>query len=103
MAKYIDKEELLKTVKVLQGNAFGSPLIIKAIENSPVVDVEEVRHGEWMPNELETSQQQYFNGVYQTVIKRLTPINYKCSLCGRVEEYQEPYCNCGAKMDGKDN
>lgn len=27
-------------------------------------------------------------------------LRYKCSVCGRTEEYREPYCNCGAKMDG---
>lgn len=28
---------------------------------------------------------------------------YVCSLCGRVERLQEPYCHCGAKMDGDGN
>ena len=113
MARYIDKEKLLL--------AFGEePLVwtdrddeiqerndyryYKALVNGmPIADVEEVRHGKWIPNELETSQQQYFDGVYQVVTKRLTPISYKCSLCGRVEEYQEPYCNCGAKMEAINN
>lgn len=26
-------------------------------------------------------------------------IRYKCSVCGRTEEYKQPYCNCGAKME----
>ena len=26
-----------------------------------------------------------------------------CSLCGRVEIKKEPYCNCGAKMDVKED
>ena len=30
-------------------------------------------------------------------------ISYKCSLCGRIENDKEPYCNCGAKMDGGNN
>lgn len=25
---------------------------------------------------------------------------YRCSICGRVESLKEPYCNCGARMDG---
>lgn len=25
---------------------------------------------------------------------------YRCSKCGRVEKRKEPYCHCGAKMDG---
>lgn len=28
---------------------------------------------------------------------------YMCSRCWRVEMNKEPYCNCGAKMDGGDN
>lgn len=27
---------------------------------------------------------------------------YVCSLCSRVERLQEPYCHCGAKMDGEE-
>ena len=29
--------------------------------------------------------------------------HYMCSRCWRVEMNKEPYCNCGAKMDGGDN
>lgn len=25
---------------------------------------------------------------------------YRCSRCGRVESRRQPYCHCGAKMDG---
>lgn len=25
---------------------------------------------------------------------------YQCPICGRIEYKKEPYCNCGAKMDG---
>lgn len=28
---------------------------------------------------------------------------YMCSRCWRVEMNKEPYCNCGAKMDGGDD
>lgn len=28
---------------------------------------------------------------------------YRCSKCGRFEENMEPYCHCGAKMDGGNN
>ena len=28
---------------------------------------------------------------------------YRCSKCGRIEKTQEPFCNCGAKMDGDKN
>ena len=48
------------------------------------------RHGKWIP-----------------IIKEPTALRdyaildcYKCSECGRYEEKEEPYCHCGAKMDG---
>ena len=65
------------------------------IEKQPTVDAVEVVHGRWIP-----------------IIDEPTPLRkipmlsgYKCSVCGRYEEKEEPYCNCGAKMDGerKDN
>ena len=39
---YIKKEPLLQIAKELQGKVFGSPLIIKAIEEAPEEDVVEV-------------------------------------------------------------
>lgn len=39
---YIEREPLLKMAKELQGNPFGAPLIVKAIENAPIADVVEV-------------------------------------------------------------
>ena len=42
MNEYIEKEPLLKIAKELQKTAFGSPLIVRAIENAPVADVVEV-------------------------------------------------------------
>lgn len=53
-------------------------------------DVVEVRHGEWI-----------------SIIDEPTPLRefallsgYQCSECGRYEKEKQPYCNCGAKMDG---
>lgn len=63
------------------------------IEKQPTVDAVEVVHGRWIP-----------------IIDEPTPLRkipmlsgYKCSVCGRYEEKEEPYCNCGAKMDGDGN
>lgn len=59
-------------------------------------DVVEVVHGEWKPH-YETFNEDKAVGVlggeYQT--------GWQCSVCGRYEPSEEPYCNCGAKMDGK--
>jgi hypothetical protein len=57
--------------------------------------VVEVRHGEWLPD-------------YETFVddseRESEPIQtgWVCSLCGRQEFQKEPYCHCGAKMDGKE-
>jgi hypothetical protein len=39
MSDYIEREPLLKLAKELQGNLFGAPLIVAAIENAPAVAV----------------------------------------------------------------
>ena len=67
----------------------------KFIKEQPAADVELVRHGVWLPD-------------YEVFIKEngdeSEPIQtgWVCSLCGRGESQKEPYCNCGAKMDGKE-
>ena len=43
---YIKREPLLQIAKELQGGTFGSPLLVRAIEDAPAEDVVEVRHGE---------------------------------------------------------
>ena len=56
-------------------------------------DFVEVKYGEWLPD-------------YETFVDELEresePIQtgWVCSLCGRQEFNREPYCHCGAKMDG---
>ena len=64
---------------------FDAVDIAEMMESISTADVEEIRHGEWEP---------YFLNNYQ--------VGWACSICGRTEMQQEPYCNCGAKMNGKD-
>ena len=73
-----------------------TPMEIKAIFSPkycdyfyPAADVESVRHGEW----IEIKKYSEMFGVDFI-------LGYRCSLCGRREEYLQPYCNCGAKMNG---
>jgi hypothetical protein len=61
----------------------------------PTVDAAPVVHGQWLPEMEEFDDDPAVGirgGVYQT--------GWKCSICGRFEPETEPYCNCGAKMDG---
>lgn len=60
--------------------------------SQPIIDAEPVRHGRWMPVTCEN---------HPKIILGCT--GYMCSECGRIEEENsEPYCHCGAKMDGGD-
>lgn len=56
------------------------------VENTLAADVTPVVHGEWI--------------LDKDMYELLECIVYSCSVCGRLEGKQEPYCNCGAKMDG---
>lgn len=53
----------------------------------PAVDMEPVRHGEWID-------------VNITALLPGVPWVCRCSLCGCPQDYKHTYCpNCGAKMD----
>lgn len=58
------------------------------IEDAPAADVAPVVHGRWIS----------FLGGDHIMPERY----YRCSRCGRVESRRQPYCHCGAKMDGKE-
>lgn len=62
------------------------------IKMMPTADVVEVKHGEWIDNIQKFTSPA---GVTKDYL-----VGYKCSVCGRTESRKEPYCNCGAKMDG---
>ena len=49
---------------------------------------EPVRHGRWILYDV------------REYADELQIPEYKCSICGRIEVIKEPYCHCGAKMDG---
>ena len=99
MKRYIDANKLIDDLNYSTQNTWGKGLgyswwshsvklkdnMVECINDQPTADVEEVRHGEW----IET---------YRGLCPREKVI--VCSLCGRVEEQKEPYCNCGAKMNG---
>lgn len=83
MARYIDAD--IAHEMLLRGYI---------INDVPTVDVQEVRHGKWLPIKawfdddysIESENERYQTG-------------WKCSLCGRIELMKEPYCHCGSKMD----
>lgn len=113
MSKYIDQQAAVAVIEEKQKElcpvgrygrdyVYGSDRekydnwdeIIDALENLPAADAVPVVHGEWIRcnASLLTHCQ---CGAY--------PVNlawYRCSVCGRTAPKKEPYCHCGAKMDG---
>ena len=91
--RYIDAGKIKVTADTMiaDGECYVPLLAVKqAIARTPTEDVEEIRHGRWISNEL---------GGYKWA--------YYCSECGFVDGYpfndRHKYCpNCGAKMDWKE-
>ena len=91
MAEYIEREARLREIDKAFEEYGQNGDILKLFSEcrasilfAPTADVEEVRHGEWIP---------YLN-EYKGYVT-----SYNCSLCNRRVTDKEPYCHCGAKMD----
>lgn len=105
MAEYIEREVAIAIIEEKQkelcpvgrygrGYVYGSDRekydawdeIIDALENIPAADAVPVVHARWFS---------FLDGDH------IMPERYyRCSRCGRVESRRQPYCHCGAKMDG---
>ena len=99
--RLIYANEVIEEIDEIIGNInFSSPyqndihLIVEGLERARdcvldacTVDAVEVVHGRWIEDYV------YAEDPHDR-------LRYKCSVCGRTKEYKEPYCNCGAKMDG---
>lgn len=98
MSRYIDADKLKKKKKYSFQTEFGAfPkheyfIKLQDLLEAPTADVEEVRHGKWIPqSSMDDRYSRY----------------YICSVCGRLEQVSHaydiktfsPYCHCGAKMD----
>ena len=96
MARYIDAEKInFRKYQTEMNNQHITmiPLLLAetVIRTAPTVEVAEVKRGYWI---------EYLECVITFSAKKYKT-NYKCSICGRQERVKEPYCNCGAKMDGE--
>lgn len=98
MAEYIDKAVALSIHEPPKSNRYyqtdnlddaygqGWDDALCCIEKIPAADVAPVGYARWITR------------TDKGVISMTHP--YMCSRCWRVEMDKEPYCNCGAKMDG---
>ena len=92
MAEYIAREVLLAQLRAMESYNV-SPMYrrgyddcVATVLNAPTADVAPVVHGRWIS---------FLDGDH------IMPERYyRCSRCGRVESRRQPYCHCGAKMDG---
>lgn len=95
MAEYIAREVLLAQLRAMESYNV-SPMYrrgyddcVEAILKAPAADVVPVVHGWWIS---------FLDGDH------IMPERYyRCSRCGRIESRRQPYCHCGAKMDGGAN
>nr|DAT78460.1 MAG TPA: DNA-directed RNA polymerase [Bacteriophage sp.] len=96
MAEYIEREALRE---ILDGwrdahadvdDVHGCSLledVICEVDAQTAANVAPVVYGRWIS----------FLGGDHIMPERY----YRCSRCGRVESRRQPYCHCGAKMDGE--
>ena len=75
---------------------YDTNAFLDSIDEQPTVDAVEVVHGRWI-EDYDTFIQD--NGYESEPIHT----GFVCSVCGRHSFAIEPYCHCGAKMDGGDN
>ena len=87
MAEYIEREAVKAAVRKRLNNSLIIGWLISIVNEVPAADVAPVVHGRW----IDRSD--------KGVISMTHP--YVCNRCGRVEMLKEPYCNCGARMDGE--
>lgn len=90
MAEYIERAAAIDAVSEVYYDTpdvnLSAEKFEAAINAIPAADVAPVVHGRW------TS---FLDGDH-IMLERY----YRCSRCGRVESRRQPYCHCGAKMDG---
>lgn len=95
MSKYVKQTDVLRIIDTY----YGPHTTYHKIRNLPTVEYEPVVHGQWIEQHFGTLIPIEYDDTGNVIVHDC--INYQCSLCGRTESKKEPYCNCGAKMDGE--
>lgn len=103
--EYLDKSGLAARLEYYKehtpeesGEHYAYSVALREVRNAPAADVAIVVHGRWLKEEKETYCPVQYGEDGEPVLHKYT--YYVCSLCGRNSGKQEPYCHCGAKMDG---
>ena len=109
MAEYFEKDALSREIISDMASFVGDPdavrkhdeqcnYAISCIESAPAADVTQVVHGRWIEKQEETYCPVRYGEDGEPILHKYT--RYICNLCGRSSVIPEPYCHCGAKMDG---
>ena len=89
MAEYIKRDVVMNGImgaKWMDG--YDGAMAMEIAASAPAADAVPVVHARWVS---------FLDGDH------IMPERYyRCSRCGRVESRRQPYCHCGAKMDGKE-
>ena len=87
--RLIDADELHELLNwTFKRPPYSKKTVREYINMARTVDAEPVRHGHWIEH-VESDP----------ITEEPVQFGWRCSRCGRWEEYKEDYCNCGAKMD----
>lgn len=97
MKEYIERVTALNALIRALGYCQCANDVITRI---PAADVAEVRHGRWNPEIHHTYIPVEYDQNVDPILHEYT--SFRCSLCGREEPKEEPYCHCGARMDKED-
>ena len=100
MKEYIERAAVLKVLEEYYPGVDERLHIVKDITSIPAADVAEVRHGRWNPEIHHTYIPVEYDQNGDPILHEYT--SFRCSLCGREEPKEEPYCHCGARMDKED-
>ena len=104
MKEYIERaavETMLENAQIItDGENCGYCTEDVNLGSIPAADVAEVRHGRWNPEIHHTYIPVEYDQNGDPILHEYT--SFRCSLCGREEPKEEPYCHCGARMDKED-
>lgn len=105
MKEYLDKEvvqEMLENAQIISnGEYYGYCTEDVRLNSISTADVADIRHGRWIPKINHTYIPVEYDENEIPVLHEY--ISYRCSLCGREETKEEPYCHCGARMNREDD